>query len=335
MDVTDALKRPWFHSIDLGSGIVTRGRFGADVPPNYTLYGVQDLLRHVDLSEARCFDVGTMDGLSAFMMKALGAREVVACDLADRPNFAFARERLGLDVEHRVPVSARDLPRAVGGEGADVIVIAGVLYHVYDPLTVLLACRHALRRGGLLFLETTCMIDDGRPTMWFNMSNDVPFQIPLPNVYWRTSKSALLGMLRFSGFEPLATRTVDARVTVVAEARRPADISERGGLVARAQNQYRAGHYEVADFAALDDGEGPTAKVRYAGPLDDRFLYRGLYEPEVPLQPRWEPPSRATRLADVAKSAALHAAMRLGERRASLRQGLGRGLSRALGGADP
>jgi 2-polyprenyl-3-methyl-5-hydroxy-6-metoxy-1,4-benzoquinol methylase len=199
-------QQSWFHAIDLGQGRVTAGRFDPATPPNYTLFGFFDLIRHIDLSRACCFDIGTMDGLSAFVLAGLGARRVVACDLADRETFRWARAQLGYDrIEYRTPVSAHDLPQHVGDERADLIVMAGVLYHVHDPLSVLVSLRQSLRREGLLIVETIFQPNEPSPQMVFNPCDTSAGHIPHTNVYWRPSKAALHGMLELSGFEVMAT----------------------------------------------------------------------------------------------------------------------------------
>jgi hypothetical protein len=259
-----------------------------------------------------------MDGVASFVMKALGAREVVACDMARRETFEHARERLGLDVGYRVPVNALELPKVVGPERADLVLLAGVLYHVYDPLTVLVACRQSLRREGLLFVETTFLFDEGEPKMSFNPSDRSSRRIDFPHIYWRPSKAAVHGMLKLAGFEIVATRVVDGRLTVLARAKRPSEIDARDALIAAAQDRHRHRHYrEAADFDALEADSAETSSIRYDGPRDDRFLYRARFRPQVPHAPAWSPPSPAVRLRDLARSARIHATLRLAEARAA------------------
>ena len=64
----------WYHTIDLGEGIVTPGMF--DHRPAVDRYLLPD-----DLSGMRCLDVGTMDGFWAFEMERRGAAEVLATDV--------------------------------------------------------------------------------------------------------------------------------------------------------------------------------------------------------------------------------------------------------------
>jgi 2-polyprenyl-3-methyl-5-hydroxy-6-metoxy-1,4-benzoquinol methylase len=317
-------QQSWFHAIDLGQGRVTAGRFDPATPPNYTLFGFFDLIRHIDLSRACCFDIGTMDGLSAFVLAGLGARRVVACDLADRETFRWARAQLGYDrIEYRTPVSAHDLPQHVGDERADLIVMAGVLYHVHDPLSVLVSLRQSLRREGLLIVETIFQPNEPSPQMVFNPCDTSAGHIPHTNVYWRPSKAALHGMLELSGFEVMATRIVNARLTVLARARRPHDLASAYPLIRLAHQRRPHPHYQkAADFAAMQRDSGPEAQVRYDGPRGERLLYRAYYEPTVPHQPRWQAPNASARLLDAVRSGRRYAKLRAAETRRALSCGL-------------
>jgi len=303
-------KHRWFHAIDLGDGLVTPGRFGEEVPPNYTLYGVFEVLRQVELTGLRCVDIGTMDGITAFAMKRLGAADVIATDLAPRPTFCIARDRLGLDIDYRTPLAALDLPEALGEERADVITMAGVLYHVFDPLNVLVACRESLRREGLLVVETTYLFDEPRPIMSFNPVDMSQRGIDITNIFWRPSRSAVEGMLMLAGFEVLASIAVDARLTVVAQARRPSQV---GGVTDRLRKIHASymryiNYRERVDFDRLECDDAPPSGARYEGPRGHRRLYRALCRPAVPFQPAWDPPDAGTRLRDVLRSATIHAA---------------------------
>lgn len=316
--------RKWFHGIDFGGGVASRGRFGRDVPPNYTLYGTFEYLRQMKLENARCLDVGTMDGLASFVMKGMGAREVVACDMAERETFLFARKRLGLDIEYKTPVPAVELPVIFENQPADLVVMAGVLYHVYDPMNVLVAVREVLRPGGYLILETTHDFRAGGPTMSFNPVDDSAFGLNMPNVYWRPSKRALVGMLQLAGFSVVSTIAVNARLTVLARAARPKDIENRPERIATAQDRDLSIHYkECADFDTMQNDTTADASIDYHGPRGDSFLYRAKYDAEIPYQPAWKPSRQSARTMDTGLSLALHASTRLVKLNADLRARVG------------
>jgi tRNA (mo5U34)-methyltransferase len=63
----------WYHCIDLGGEVVTKGWF--DLRP------IVDRLPWPDVAGKRCLDVATYDGFLAFELERRGAAEVVATDI--------------------------------------------------------------------------------------------------------------------------------------------------------------------------------------------------------------------------------------------------------------
>ena len=137
---------PWYHTLDLGDGVVTKGMF--DHRPVLDRYPLPD-----DLSGKKCLDVATMDGYWAFEMERRGAASVTALDLEDpeeldwpvslraqeksldetkEERFSLAREALGSRVE-RVLMSAYDLSPELGT--FDFVFCGDLLLHLKDPIT--------------------------------------------------------------------------------------------------------------------------------------------------------------------------------------------------------
>ena len=147
----------WYHTIDLGAGVVTPGWF--DLRP------IVDRMPWPDVRGRRCLDVGTYDGQLAFELERRGAAEVVATDVAEHEGwdwpartrargpqllrelagpekgrgFEIARDLLGSRVERRT-MSIYDLsPKTVGT--FDVVVCGSLLLHLRDPFRGLDAVR--------------------------------------------------------------------------------------------------------------------------------------------------------------------------------------------------
>jgi tRNA (mo5U34)-methyltransferase len=138
---------PWYHTLELGDGVVTRGMF--DHRPVLDRYPIP-----ADLTGKRCLDVATMDGFWAFEMERRGAASVTALDLEDpeqldwpaalrgdhdksmdetkAERFELARRALGSKVE-RVLMSAYDLSPALGT--FDFVFCGDLLLHLKDPIT--------------------------------------------------------------------------------------------------------------------------------------------------------------------------------------------------------
>ena len=158
----------WYHSIDLGDGLVTPGWF--DLGPTV------EKMPWPDVRGKRCIDVGTWDGYLAFELERRGASEVVATDIEDHASwdwpaplrargaayleslagpergrgFEIAREALGSSVEREL-ISIYDLsPERLGT--FDVVVCGSLLLHLRDPMGALEALA-SVCTGRLLSAE--------------------------------------------------------------------------------------------------------------------------------------------------------------------------------------
>src|SRR5262245_37948542 len=137
----------WYHSIDLGNGVVTPGRksFATCTAEAHAIFG------RVDLSGRTVLDVGAWNGFFSFEAKRRGAARVLATDSVawTRPRngmrepFDLARSVLGLDVEAR-EIDVAQLSTDTVGE-FDIVLYLGVFYHRLDAIEAL-ACVARLAR---------------------------------------------------------------------------------------------------------------------------------------------------------------------------------------------
>jgi tRNA (mo5U34)-methyltransferase len=156
--------RTWFHTIDLGGGVVTPGE-------KDTLAEVAHMHLPEDLTGQRVLDIGAYDGFYAFEAERRGAADVLATDSwtwnwpgSDaRGNFDLARAALGSRVRTQ-DIAVEDLePDAVGGV-FDLVLFLGVLYHAPDPLGYLRRVRSVT--GGVAVVETLVdLLDVDVPAM--------------------------------------------------------------------------------------------------------------------------------------------------------------------------
>lgn len=208
----------WYHCVDLGDGVVTRGAFD-------TRATLDKIPFPKSFEGKRCLDVGTWDGFFAFEMERRGAASVTAVDVEDpdrwdwppemrvsgqvnverevlaqqksgSQSFWFAHETLGSKVE-RVDMSVYDLsPETLGT--FDFVFLGSLLLHLRDPVRALASLRtvcagEALISDTVEFLPSilrprtpTARLEGiGRPWWW------------MPNV------AALRQMVRSAGFEIL------------------------------------------------------------------------------------------------------------------------------------
>lgn len=178
---TDDLKRQmeeiqWYHSIDLGPEL---GRTNGHCKDDHVRLDYMAL--PVSFEEKTCLDVGSWDGFFAFEMERRGAALVVASDIwgdyevkghqmqNTGAGFDFAHQVLKSNVQ-KCYSSVYEVDQSIWAANPeimfDVIVYAGVLYHVQEPVQSLRVLHRLLAPGGLLILETHLdMMEFPRPAI--------------------------------------------------------------------------------------------------------------------------------------------------------------------------
>lgn len=217
----EAARIRWFHTLDLGDGVVTAGE---DDSP-----GKLRRLHLPDLTGRTVLDVGAWDGFFSFAAERAGATRVVAVDPAcwnppawgdrgwgTRAGFDLARRALGSSVEAADLGSLEDVP-SLGS--FDVVLFLGVLYHLPDPLPTLEGVAGCARE--LLILETHADLQGmRRPAMAYYPGEEVDGD---PSNWWGPNAPLLQALLRGQGF---------ARVDVVSRDGLPYRVARairRGG----------------------------------------------------------------------------------------------------------
>ena len=190
----------WWHSIDLGSGVVTPGK--ADTP---------SLLSRLELPASLAgrsvLDIGAWDGFYSFEAERRGASEVVAMDLhswqeggeswGSKAGFEFARKARDSKVRDVMADVMELTPEVVGGQ-FDLVLFLGVLYHLRDPLGGLERVASVTR--GQLILETLVDLTQiGRPAAAFYPSRDF---VESTN-WWGPNTPAVIAMLETAGFRDI------------------------------------------------------------------------------------------------------------------------------------
>ncbi len=187
--------RTWFHTIDLGEGVLTPGQ--KDTPSE---------VRHLhlpDLTGRTVLDVGAYDGFYSFEAERRGAKRVVAADhwawnwpgSDARGNFELAHRVLGSRVESR-DIGVEDLSPDALGSTFDVVLFLGVLYHAADPMGYLKNVRSVTAE--LAVIETVVdLLDVPIPAAAYyqgaSMNDDA-------SNHFGPNRPAVEGMLRDVGF---------------------------------------------------------------------------------------------------------------------------------------
>ena len=184
----------WWHSIDLGNGVVTPGHKSPEL-----LNEEWQHLQIGDLSGKSVLDIGAWDGWFSFRAEQAGANRVIALDCRDgeaRRGFDLAREALGSSVEY---VVADFMTNDLAGLGEfDVVLFLGVLYHLREPVIGLERLARLTRR--LALIETEAITVGGSPDA--SLCEFYPFGELYGDTtnWWAPTETALVGMCNLAGF---------------------------------------------------------------------------------------------------------------------------------------
>lgn len=208
---------PWYYKIELKNGAMTGGRI------RNTLSLTRPVLERMGVENNRCLDIGAQEGVLSVLMSRQGASEVVAYDRLNlSEQLAVVSEAYQVELEYFHSLQLNQLPRVIKAAGKkpfDIVVFAGVLYHMPDPLIGLALTRSLLREGGLALIETS-VLPTGEHIAKFNSKG----RFYKGSNYFQISLGLLdyfLRMLRFEPIDLLFNKTSDTdicRAVIVARA---------------------------------------------------------------------------------------------------------------------
>jgi tRNA (mo5U34)-methyltransferase len=191
----------WFHSIDLGNGVVTPGSKSVEL-----LRAEADaIFGPLDLRGKSVLDIGAWNGNFSFEAKRRQAARVLATDhhcwtqeVKGRDTFHLAKEALKLDIDE-LDIDVPELTPDRVGE-FDVVLFLGVFYHLVDPIQALRNVA-ALTREVAVVESHLDLADVPRPAMVFypgsELNND-------STNWWGPNRQCLEALLRLVGFARIA-----------------------------------------------------------------------------------------------------------------------------------
>jgi tRNA (mo5U34)-methyltransferase len=208
----------WWHSIDLGNGIVTPGVKSIDqMQEEYeTAFG------GLDLRGKSVLDVGAWNGAFSIEAKRRGASRVVALDRPREVNMPGAHDSLEFAIRNSgltIEMVERDIeePHALDGLGEfDIVAFLGVFYHLVDPIMPLKNLAKIARET--LIVETHQEYSgDERPLMIFFPGSELNDDA---SNWWGPNRACMEALLRTIGFTTVETRQPTAESRLVCVARR-------------------------------------------------------------------------------------------------------------------
>lgn len=188
----------WFHSIDLGNGVVTRGQ----KTPELHKQEAAILFDRVNMAGRTVLDIGAWDGFYSFEARRRGAVRVLATDsycweakdFRGKLSFDAANKALGNKVEG-LQIDAADIsPESVGA--FDIVLFLGVFYHRIDAVAALQRAASVAKQ--LLIVETHLDLRElPFPAMAFypgrELNND-------PSNWWGPNELCMIDLLKGCGF---------------------------------------------------------------------------------------------------------------------------------------
>ncbi len=184
----------WYHSIDLGHGIVTPGF-------DNSAKKLKRLKLPASLEGKTVLDVGAWDGYFSFEAEKCRAKRVLATDYfawhvqPGKAGFDLAKKHFNSKVEE-MDIDVLDLsPQSVGRW--DIVLCLGVLYHMQHPLLALEKVASVTKE--MLILETVVdMLSYHRPAIAFYPSGELAND----STSWSgPNPAAVVAMLKTVGFQ--------------------------------------------------------------------------------------------------------------------------------------
>ena len=234
----------WWHSIDLGGGLVTPGVHSLSELQN--LYHSLELPE--DLSGKTLLDIGCWDGFYTFETERHGA-QVTAVDCWRPGNFFAAHEALNSTAGFH-ELSVYNIAKEKTG-AYDIVLFLGVLYHLRHPLLALERVCEVTRDFAIIESHIIDKMRAGdEPAMEFYEFDELG---GMYDNWWAPNVECLAQMTR-SAENPLAVRTRVARVN------RPTKDVVFPGSTPYASNP------SVKRWQRLSPFPQPTSRIRVPAP---------------------------------------------------------------------
>jgi tRNA (mo5U34)-methyltransferase len=186
----------WFQSIDLGSGIITLGKKTLE---DHAIEAAS-FFDGIDLKGKTFIDVGACNGAYSAEAKKRGASRVVAADvwryprMGTRANIELVSQALGLPIETMYLDIEQPLPPRIGR--FDVVLFAGVFYHLLDPIAGLRRAADLAR--DLLIVETHVISEFEKPAMVFYPGDELDGD---GSNWWGPNVACMTALLKTIGFK--------------------------------------------------------------------------------------------------------------------------------------
>lgn len=182
----EVAKHDWMHTIDLGNGVLTPGRW----PSNNNIAKALD---GIDLTGKKVLDLGTCNGIWSFEAEKRGAAEVHSIDYLTyrgywcKPAYDLAHGVLESKAVYNPDMSVYDVAN-LGIDDFDVILFCGLYYHLKYPLLALMRLREVMKTGAKIIIEGPVYANNDRAYADYHYGDPLE---PDPSNWWTPSRRCL------------------------------------------------------------------------------------------------------------------------------------------------
>jgi tRNA (mo5U34)-methyltransferase len=204
----------WFHSIDLGNGIITKGVKPPEIlEMEFDRLGLDGKM----LQGKRVLDIGCNDGYFSLRCEELGAR-VIAIDGVFRDGLKYVFKNL----KPKFQFYCMDMMNPVFHELGrfDIILYMGILYHNMFPFEHFVRLANSCAQNALVFIETEYYNlpgSENNPTIFFDYDAELTGDAssPLfPSIKWIERTLTRVGFPEIAVLNPPPAPGGRGRVTV-------------------------------------------------------------------------------------------------------------------------
>lgn len=187
----------FYHTIPLTPTLSTPGNAGHEPAQNLCMH----YLNSLDLKGKRLLDIGCRDGIFCFAAESRGAAEIIGID---NDLSIAATEFLIPFFNSKVTMQQMNLysltPESLGI--FDIVIFAGVLYHLRYPFWGLKAIRDVMKIGGHLIIETAIWKGESHNALLYcPVGNESPYE---PTSCTFFNEKGLVDTLLSLGFKMLS-----------------------------------------------------------------------------------------------------------------------------------
>ncbi|MGD9616445.1 MAG: class I SAM-dependent methyltransferase [Alphaproteobacteria bacterium] len=196
----EAASHDWFHSIDLGNGVITQGTKSLEIMQ----IEFENTFAKIDLRGKTVLDIGAWNGGFSLEAHRRGAASVTALDhhtwrherRRGRASFDFMARVTGVDfrtIELDLDANPLDMSSV---PPHDIVLFLGVFYHLRDPIAPLRQIAGIARE--VLVLETYIQqMPEHRPAMVFYPGAELAGDA---SNWWGPNSACIHELLRMAGF---------------------------------------------------------------------------------------------------------------------------------------